>query len=293
MISKILNNLKKRYYKYLENQSVITKIKSLKQHIAEKDDLILVHQMGRAASMTVTNTIRTMHLQDPVYHTHWLNAQSVKERVARVNSWKNNGAGPLNVRVAELLSPEIHNRLQDRKWKIISIVREPVARNVSAFFLDIERFFDNFFDRYEKNEITLEEMKEVFINEFPHDMPLNWFEVEMEEPFGVDVFSQEYNDQKGYMVFDKKNVSVLVIKLERLESCYKHAFRDFFGKEPYELVNTHVTDADKNYGMYKDFLREVELPESYLDRMYDCAYVRHFFTEEEIQGFRNKWTHKH
>jgi len=292
MTSNILDPLRKRYYKYLENQSVIKKLKLLQVHIENNDDLILVHQMGRAASMTLTNTIKSLHLEQPVYHTHWLNTQSVKERVERINSWKNNGAGPLNVRVAELLSPEIANRIEDRQWKIMSIVREPVARNVSAFFLDITRFFPDFFERYENNEISLQEMTDVFINEFPHDMPLDWFDVEMKEPFSIDVFSKGFEEQKGYMIMEHENVSLLVIKLEKLNTCFKTAFLEFFGQEPESLVNTHVTNDDKSFGMYKEFLRDVELPESYLDRMYDCEYVRHFFSEGEVENFRKKWSKK-
>lgn len=292
MTSNIINTLRKRYYKHLENKSVITKLNVLQEHIENKDDLILVHQMGRAASMTITNTIKSLQLKQPVYHTHWLNTQSVKERVERINSWKNNGAGPLNVRVAELLSPEIDNRFNDREWKLISIVREPVARNVSAFFLDITRFFPNFFDRYENNEISLQDMTDVFINEFPHDMPLDWFDVEIKSPFNIDVFEKNYDEQKGYMIIEHENVSLLVIKLEKLNTCFKTAFLEFFGKEPESLVNTHVTDDDKSFGMYKEFLRDVELPESYLNRMYDCEYVRHFFSEDEVTNFRKKWSGK-
>lgn len=292
MINNITNTLRKHYYKYLENQSVKTKLEALQEQIKNKDDLILVHQMGRAASMTLTNTIKSLNLPQPVCHTHWLNTQSVKERVDRVNAWKNNGAGPLNVRVAELLSPEIDNRLSEREWKIISIVREPVARNVSAFFLDIERFFTNFFERYQNNEISLQEMTDVFINEFPHDMPLDWFDVEMKAPFNIDVFERDYDEKKGYMIIEHDNVSLLVIKLEKLNTCFKPAFLEFFGQEPETLVNTHVTNEDKSFGMYKEFLRDVELPESYLDRMYDCEYVRHFFSEDEVKNFRKKWSKK-
>lgn len=292
MMSHILSTLRKHYYKHLENQSVIAKLQALQMHIDTKEDLILVHQMGRAASMTVTNTIKSLSLKQPVYHTHWLNTRSVKERVERINSWKKNGAGPLNVRVAELLSPEINKHLNEREWKIISIVREPVARNVSAFFLDIERFFTDFFERYQNNEISLQDMTDVFINEFPHDMPLDWFDVEIKAPFNIDVFEKKYDDQKGYMLIEHDNVSLLVIKLEKLNTCFKTAFLEFFGKEPESLVNTHVTNEDKSFGMYKEFLRDVVLPDNYLDRMYDCDYVRHFFSEAEVQTFRKTWAKK-
>jgi len=292
MINKFRSYLRRHYYKWIEDQGVSVKLDSLKMHIENDDDLILVHQMGRAASMTITNTIKSMTLKSPVYHTHWLNKKSVDERVARINSWKKKGLGPLNVRVSELLSPEIEKRLLARQWKIVSVIREPVARNVSAFFLDIERFFPDFFQRYQKKELSLDQIADVFLKEFPHDMPLDWFEVEIQSPFNIDVFATDYDEQKGYMIIENKNVSLLVIQLEKLNTCYKRAFSEFFGQFPEILLNTHVTSKDQSFGMYKDFLREVELPESYLDRMYDCKYVKHFFSEDEVKNFRKKWSQK-
>lgn len=292
MIENFQNYLRKHYYKWIEDRAARKMLNALKAHVANDDDLILVHQMGRAASMTITNTIKSMNLNSPVYHTHWLNKQSVDERVARINSWKKNGIGPLNVRVSELLSPEIEKRLIARQWKIVSVIREPVARNVSAFFLDIERFFPDFFERHQNNELPLELIADVFLKEFPHKMPLDWFDVEIQAPFEIDVFNADFDEQKGYMIIEDENVSLLVIKLEKLNTCFKGAFSEFFEQSPEALINTHVTSEDKTFGMYDDFLCEVELPESYLDEMYDCEYVRHFFSDEEVQNFRRKWSKK-
>lgn len=282
--------IKKRYYRRLEDKAARKTLEALKQHIRNDDDLILVHQMGRAASMTVTNTIRSMNLEKPVFHTHWLNADSVRERVNRVNSWKNAGMGPLNVRVAELLSPEIENRLEARQWQLVSIIREPVARNVSAFFLDIDRFFNDFQIRYQRGEISIAQMHEVFLEEFPHDMPLDWFEVEVQDPFGIDIFAVPYRDSDGYAIARHDNVSLLVMKLDRLNDCFKPAFREFFGKAPGRLVNTHVTEKSQLASAYKEFISQAQFPRAYLDRMYDCKYVRHFYTDTEIESFRTKWS---
>lgn len=292
MINNFQSFLRQHYYKWIEQRAAHKTLESLKKNLANDDDLILVHQMGRAASMTITNTIKSMNLNMPVYHTHWLNKNSVLERVKRINSWKKSGLGPLNVRVSELLSPEIELRRSERQWKIVSVIREPVARNVSAFFLDIERFFPDFFSRYQNNKLSLEQIADVFLNEFPHDMPLDWFDVEIKQPFNIDVFSGGYDDEKGYLIIEDKNISVLVIQLQHLNTCYQNAFSDFFGKAPGSLIDTHVTSKDQSFAMYLDFLKEVQLPDHYLDRMYDCQYVKHFFSADEVIGFRKKWSQK-
>lgn len=284
--------IKQRYYKRLEDKAAQRTLKILMNHVRNDDDLILVHQMGRAASMTLTNTIRSMKLGQPVFHTHWLNTDSVKERVDRINAWKNTGLGPLNVRVSEILAPEIEKRLEARQWQLVSVIREPVARNVSAFFLDIDRFFNDFHNRYQKGNISLDHMQKVFLDEFPHQMPLDWFEKEVEKPFGINVFEANYDEDKGYTIAKKGNVSLLVIKLDKLDNCYKSAFHEFFGKEPERLVNTHVTSASNLAPIYKEFITNAHFPDSYLDRMYDCRYARHFYSEKEIESFREKWSSK-
>jgi hypothetical protein len=284
--------IKQRYYKRLEEKAARRTLENLKYHIKNDNDLILVHQMGRAASMTLTNTIRSMDLGQPVFHTHWLNVNSVKERVDRINGWKNSGLGPLNVRVSEILAPEIDKRLEARQWQLVSVIREPVARNVSAFFLDIDRFFNDFSTQYKRGNISLDQMQEVFLDEFPHEMPLDWFEREVEEPFGINIFKTRYDESKGYSMAKKKNISLLVIKLDKLNDCYKSALHEFFGKKPKELVNTHVTNTSSLATIYKEFIANAHFPESYLDRMYDCKYARHFYSETEINNFREKWSRK-
>ncbi len=54
-------------------------------------------------------------------------------------------------------------------------------------------------------------MMDVFLSEFPHEMPLDWFEVEIQASFKIDVFDKSYDCQNDYMIFEHENVSLLVI----------------------------------------------------------------------------------
>src|SRR5690606_8175247 len=55
-------------------------IDTLDEVLASHDPILLVHQMGRAGSMTTVNTLRGAGLDLAVFHTHWLNPASVQKR---------------------------------------------------------------------------------------------------------------------------------------------------------------------------------------------------------------------
>lgn len=280
-----VNKIKKTYYKWLTTKKAGNTINRLKEDISNNKDLIVVHQMGRAASMTVTNTVKSMNLSMPVYHTHWLNSATVENRMGRIDPDK----GPLNVRVSQLLSPQIYQHKKDRNWKFISIIRDPVARNISAYFLSIDHFFDDFFRRYKQGDITLDDLLHNFLKEFPHDQPIKWFDEEVKEPIGIDVFEVPFDNRKGFIVVEHENVSFLTVKLERLNDVYQDALNALFHKKTERLVNTHVTNEDKDFDMYKEFISNIPLPKDYLEEMYASKYATHFYDDVEINGFKNKW----
>ena len=267
-------------------------IDTLKSHLQSDVPLLLVHQMGRAGSMTTVNSIRAGGVPLPVYHTHWLNPESVRTRIGWTRQ-PNESRRPLNVRVSTLISEELARATPtQRQWTVVTVFREPVARNVSVFFLAIEVFVKNFFERHARGEIDNAYLKDVFLKEFPHDEPITWFDREMRDVFGIDVYANEFPQAQGYQILRAPQVDLLAIKLEQLNDCYRQAFSEFIGLELPGLENTHITDKDPAFSMYADFVRNTALPDRYLDDMYSSRFARHFYSDEELRGFRRKWSEK-
>jgi hypothetical protein len=270
-----------------KNQQWVT---SLENHLKTTDRLLVVHQMGRAGSMTTVNTLRDAGISVPIYHTHWLNPVSVAERLDWLKGVPEKRY-PLNARVARLLAEEIQkNGTTHRSWKLVTIFREPVGRNVSTFFLAIDNFFDDFFKRYERGEISLDQVRDTFLNTFRQDRVLEWFDKEIGEVFGIDVYERDFPHDAGYQIFRQGNVELLLIKLERLNDCFQAAFEDFLGTKIPNLSLTHITEKDPTYSMYREFLQQVVMPSDYLEQMYSSRFARHFYRPEEIQGFIKKWS---
>jgi hypothetical protein len=108
--------------------------------------------------------------------------------------------------------------------------------------------------------------------------------------FGIDVFASEFPKERGYAVYAAENASLLVIKLEMLDGCAADAMRDFLGIHNFVLNNANIGEEKEYKDIYKAFLRSIVLPEDYLNRMYESAFARHFYTDAELAQFRARWS---
>jgi hypothetical protein len=211
---------------------------------------------------------------------------------------------PLNVRVSERIAVHLQQGgVNSRKWKLVTVFREPVARNVSVFFLAIDVFLRDFQQRhkdegidfqekYRKGEIDNPLFLKIFLEEFPHNEPIDWFNDEVNDVFGIDVLEHPFPIDQGYQIIRSGNVDMLLLKLEQLDVIHHKAFQEFLGVDIPGLRTTHVTELDPAKPMYADFVKNTSFPESYLNRMYTSEFAQHFYSENEISSFRNKWLKK-
>ena len=96
---------------------------------------VLVYQMGKVASSSVYLSLEKTTDFD-VFHVHRLNPENIaKVREEHVQR----GDSPPNEKKGLYL---YENLIRTRKThtKIISLVREPIARNISAFFQNLQLF---------------------------------------------------------------------------------------------------------------------------------------------------------
>lgn len=288
----LLNKARQIAHKWETQRKNQRWLEALENHLKTTDPMLIVHQMGRAASMSTVNTLREAGITYPVYHTHWLNPASLTKRLEWLKGLPAK-QHPLNVCVGHRIAEEIQNvGIGQRQWKLVSIFREPVGRNISTFFLTIENFFEDFFRRYECGEISLEQVLETFLREYRHEMPLQWFDKEVGEVFGIDVYEPAFPMEKGYQIIKNGNVEILLIKMERLNDCFQEAFENFLGTRIPNLALTHITEKDPSYYMYKEFLGKVTIPAEYLEQMYGSRFAKHFYRPEEIQDLMDKWSRR-
>jgi hypothetical protein len=176
---------------------------------------------------------------------------------------------------------------KNRLSKYITLVREPIARNISAFFQNFARFTGH---RVENASQGPEELVSSFFQNYRHTVPLTWFDAEIKKTLGIDVFDHPFPTEKAYQFISRNNFELLILKLETNDTTKEKAIKLFLDLEQFTLRRRNTAER-KNYSkLYRDFLKHIRFPKDYIDGMYESAYTQHFYTADEIQSFRKKWT---
>ena len=264
---------------------------------------IVILQMGKVGSKSVQAGLEACVSDRPIYHAHFLS----HDRTARTENQRRKFFR--TDRYTYLMRPWLNQFLlrtfqrqrDDRTWKLVTLTREPVSRNISAFFenlhvtpLAVRGEYEIRSDYYEipptvVSESDVEILKELFISRATHDSPVRFFDREIREIFGIDVLATGFSIEKGYQIYRHDRVELLVLKLEDLAQCAGEAFRQFLSLENFELINQNV-GAEKVYApLYRAFKSKVRLDQEYVDGLLGSEYMRTFYREDEIRSAREKW----
>jgi hypothetical protein len=307
----------KRYIKWGESQ--LEKLSKYNYHLARfyyhnklrradkrfTELPLLVYQMGKVGSKSVTNSLGRASINRRIYHVHFLDLELVREYESKRRQYlRTEREGALrHVWQYSYLRKLISKGSNGRRWKIITLVRDPVARNLATFFENIEVVSVDSNQVWHLNSAEygfklsvkkddLSALTELFFEKCRHDTPLVYYDREIKQVFNVDVYSNDFPTSLGYKVYRGKDADVLLIRLEDLNRCASDAFKALLEIDDLKLVNTNIGEQKDYADLYKDFKSYIRLPSSYLDRLYSSKLSKHFYDEKEITRFRERWINK-
>lgn len=173
--------------------------------------------------------------------------------------------------------------------RVITLVREPVANNVSMFFQLIDQFLDI---PIEESHVDIDEVIEIFLTRYMHTRPLTWLDAELKTTLGVDVFQHPFPAERGYQIISSGNVRLLTLKCELDDAIKANAIAEFLELDEFEIVRSNVTREKSHAKEYAEFRRRIRIPEALLDEMYESKYARFFYSADERARFRDRWSGK-
>jgi len=286
-------------YSYISNRINMWKTeRQLKQELLNNSSVIFVYQMGKVGSVSTYLTLKKKLPDQAIYHIHNLNSEHFSKIWETMQLDQPYHAFTFGHScITKYLSEHIEEIKGQKSIKIITGVREPIARNISWFFqiIDCACVFPEFFIKYEKGLITMDDIiKKFWSQNFVYGKQYDWFEEELEAVFGIDIASIDFPKEKGYAIanFPDRNIELLVLKLEKLDSCLKEALETFLGVENLNCERLDRADfLDENdYLIYENLRKSLTFSDEYLEEIYDQPLVRHFYTDEEINKFKLKWS---
>jgi len=172
--------------------------------------------------------------------------------------------------------------------KLITLVRDPIARNVSLFLWIFT--VNTGLSLEQAQSLSIAELTDLYLRTMRHATPVIWFEQEMQRTFGIDVYQYPFPVETGYQHIKRGKFDVLILKGETDDSIKERAIIEFTGNKDFRLLRSNSSAERAKDGLYQRFMEHVCLPTWYIESLYRTRYMQHFYSPAEIARFRAKWS---
>ncbi len=250
----------------------------------------VVFSAQKTASTAVAEALRGAEGQ-PVFHIHFLD-EGYMRTIGEALGWRElmsdeqskDGFRSLGIAFTTALMRE------GRRLKVVSLVREPIARNISRYFENLDMLW-NVKSAHERLDIG--RLLAEFHQRFDHEEGLNWFDCEFSTMLGIDVYKHPFPRDKGFMKIDSGPYEVLIMRHDLDNRLKEKCVAELLGGATISIVARNV-GAEKPYAnVYREFVRRLKLPEEYVDHQLGSKYARHFYSADELARLRAKWLGGH
>ncbi len=120
------------------------------------------------------------------------------------------------------------------------------------------------------------------------DNACTWFDKELKDVFGFDIFSVPFDAQRGFQIYSTARADILCIRLEDLSRVYQSAFREFLGVSVPQLIIDNEGSDKQSREIYQQIKQKFRVRNRLLRPIYQSRLMRHFYTDDEIARFKTK-----
>ncbi|MGI9065254.1 MAG: putative capsular polysaccharide synthesis family protein [Pyrinomonadaceae bacterium] len=238
--------------------------------------------MGKVGSSTIKLTLDRLNLFQS-HQVHRLNPDNIA-RVKREH--ESRGWAPP---AGDLNGLELYERIIKTRApaKIITLVREPIGRNFSYYFQNLDKICGT---PDAHASIPTEQLVRDFPVEFPYsDDPLTWFEYEFKEVLGLDLYSYELNMGRGFAEVKSDLYDILILRTDTADEIKSEALAKFLEVSRAPLVQANITAHKEQAKAYRKFGNSIQMVPAYLDHMLGSKYSCLFFDEKDLSRWRDEY----
>lgn len=255
------------------------------------EDVIVVYTMGKVASSSISHSLSAHSLLN--FQVHRLEPQQVLELLQllathpdfshlqkRNISGTQNKSFKLPTHLTDSL--QVMKAIKEQKpIKLISLIREPVARNISALFQNLPK------DLMNDPDAIIERLRQ-----YPINIPDNWFAKDFIPVTGLDVLSMELDRSADHFRFRNNQFDVIILKTTVTDERKSELISDFLGQK---IVIQRANEAKNKW--YREIYQTIARNPSTIrdDYIKDCfgqRYFRAFFSDEERQAVADKFGYR-
>lgn len=225
------------------------------------DKIILTHTYGKVGSTAIHKAIN----KQPGYQSFQTHVIS-EEGVAASRSSYSEEQEQIHQLVGEALRHAL-GLYPERQVRVITLVRDPVARAVSDLFENPARIVGTEAIR----EVSLEKLVAIATEQISAslDYTERWFDREVSDLLNLDLFARDFDRVTGFQIYRDGRFELLPGKLEQLAdngAGYLGRFLDH-GRD-FPIPNTRARSTTTEVSIYQQVRRSLKLPAGILDAVY-------------------------
>lgn len=269
-------------------------MKSSLKAMGDRECEVVVYTMGKVASTSISTSLNAHGI--PCYDVHLLEPGRYLAKLQNIvldgkepNSFKGrvetvlrrlDGAPRIPAHMIDSLA--VMRAVKDGKpIKVISLIREPISRNISAVFQTLPL-------RYRRDpEAVMARLRKYSVK-----VPDRWFDRDFKPVTGIDVFSEEHDRTADHFRFEKGQFDVVIIKTAASDE-RKSEIISAFLDTPITLKRANEA---KNKWYRQSYERLVAAPDqirdAYVEECFRLKYFQAFFSDAERGAVAEKFGYK-
>lgn len=240
---------------------------------------VIVFTMGKVGTLTVCNSLSNIGYKHVHPHSlrytkpgiHFIKVQLAPSK--KVFYFIKTILKRFKVFFLKLLKPEI---------LIITGIRDPFSRNISAFFEQV-----HYIGGIRDSDSPMQ-VEELFNKTCDFQAPLHWFDREILKVTGIDVFEFPFDKEKGVMIIERGKYRMLVYRLDKL-SGLEDVFSRFIGDEKFEIITTNASTDGDYASQLKVLKKTYKYPPEIVTEFTTSKYMMHFYSQDEIDRFKYRY----
>lgn len=305
-----IEDIKKEYYKKVSRAYVEKRIINLMNN--QLPNPIIICNPPKTADISLNITFDYINQKDPSLVRVLLNKLNPNWEMRKINY--------INI----FHTPTAFHKdiIGDKPLKIITAVREPISQHLSHMFQGVDlpvdeyevRIMNKFLIEGIEKDQALRKIKELFLDNGDNvqmlfddyisnymglvanddseiDYHLQFIQAVIKKfsEHIIDIYAYPFDKEKGYTIIKEGNIEVFIYQLEKLNTILP-SLSNWIGVPLKKLKRGNV-GQDKWLGeSYKQTQKEIKFSKDYFDSCLDGKYIKHFYSNTDIQEFRNKWS---
>jgi len=243
----------------------------------------VIYSMGKTGTTSLTEAIEAATGR-PTLKVHSLNKVRLDFEIQRALAADPRAHARFQWRSDVLRRYIVSSRR--RQWELVSVVRDPIARAVSAYFFGLRTDRKTAAVRSPADVANDARAVEALIRRITLDR--DWFVEELQQLTGFDIYSARFPIEQGYQIVEHGRFRILLLRTEDLPATAPTAAAEFLGVSgPLELPRSNAgAGADH---AYESFIDSHRFPNDLVDAVYATPMMRHFYDAGQLDRFRARW----